>query len=90
MQVKKVKGTESSRSPAAPYMTSSMLMDASNQLGNSVATTMSAAQGLFEGAGLTGVEGMGHFECSCRLCAAVTACRVKPHICTVKIGQLST
>lgn len=41
--------SEVRRSPALPYMTSSLLTDAANQLGSSVAATMSNAQALFEG-----------------------------------------
>lgn len=48
-QVTGVKSQDSSRGPSAPYMTSTMLMDAANQLGSNVAATMAAAQGLFEG-----------------------------------------
>lgn len=49
VQVTGVKSQDSSRGPSAPYMTSTMLMDAANQLGSNVAATMAAAQGLFEG-----------------------------------------
>ena len=53
-QVTGLKSHNYNRGPSAPYMTSTMLMDAANQLGSDVAATMTAAQGLFEG----DVEGM--------------------------------
>lgn len=53
-QVTGLRSHNYSRGPSAPYMTSTLLMDAANQLGSNVAATMTAAQGLFEG----DVEGM--------------------------------
>ncbi len=49
VQVDRMKSTEAKRSPSAPYMTSTMLTDAANHLGSSVAGTMATAQALFEG-----------------------------------------
>lgn len=49
LQVTGLKSQNYNRGPSAPYMTSSMLMDAANQLGSNVTATMTAAQGLFEG-----------------------------------------
>lgn len=54
VQVAGLKSHNYNRGPSAPYMTSTMLMDAANQLGSNVAATTTAAQGLFEG----DVEGM--------------------------------
>ena len=49
MQVTGLKKTELMRGPSPPYMTTSMLADAGNQLGASVGATMMDAQALFEG-----------------------------------------
>ena len=49
LQVTAIKRQDYTRSPEAPYMTSTMLMDAANQLGSNVGSTIAAAQGLFEG-----------------------------------------
>ncbi|KAL3144457.1 hypothetical protein ABBQ32_004201 [Trebouxia sp. C0010 RCD-2024] len=48
-KVKRVSSAMHTRSPSAPYMTSTMLMDAAAQLGQDVAAAMAAAQRLFEG-----------------------------------------
>lgn len=50
-----MKHTDSSRKPAAPFITSSMVQDAANRLGFQVATTTSTAQALFEGGEQGGV-----------------------------------
>lgn len=49
LQVTGKQVSEVRRNPSLPYMTSSLLTDAANQLGSSVAATMSNAQALFEG-----------------------------------------
>ena len=49
VQVTGVKSQDYSQGPSAPFMTSTLLMDAGNQLGSNVAATMAAAQALFEG-----------------------------------------
>ena len=61
MQITGVRGTEVEKGPSAPYMTSTMLTDAANQLGSNVARTMANAQALFEG----GDAGAAHLCFAC-------------------------
>ena len=49
VQVTSKQGIDVKRSPSLPFMTSSMLTAAANQLGSDVARTMANAQVLFEG-----------------------------------------
>ena len=49
VQVTSKQGIYVKRSPSLPFMTSSMLTAAANQLGSDVARTMANAQVLFEG-----------------------------------------
>ena len=49
MQVTSKQGIDVKRSPSLPFMTSTMLTAAANQLGSDVARTMANAQVLFEG-----------------------------------------
>jgi len=49
VQVTSKQGIDVKRSPSLPFMTSTMLTAAANQLGSDVARTMANAQVLFEG-----------------------------------------
>ena len=59
-----------SRSPAPPFMTSTLQQEAFNRLDFSPSSTMQAAQQLYEGADSTG----GEFPCECfKLCLMIHA-----------------
>lgn len=53
--VDRVKKSERKRNPSAPFITSTLQMDASRKLGFSAQRTMRAAQGLYEGVEIDGV-----------------------------------
>lgn len=72
LQVSSVNRTSMSRSPAAPFITSSMVQDAANRLGYKVANTMSTAQALFEG----GDQGKKRdLQSFCKVCVALLGLR---------------
>ncbi len=54
LTVSRVKKSERKRNPAAPFITSTLQMDASRKLGFSAQRTMRAAQGLYEGVEIDG------------------------------------
>ncbi|KAA6425407.1 MAG: hypothetical protein FRX49_04900 [Trebouxia sp. A1-2] len=55
LQVTSKQGSDVRRSPSLPFMTSSMLTAAANQLGSDVARTMANAQVLYEGGDVEGL-----------------------------------
>lgn len=86
LQVTGVRSNQYSRGPSAPYMTSSMLMDAANQLGSNVKATMAAAQRLFEGDfdGALGNSGQSVPLC-CNVCEALPCFHLdKQSICYMR------
>lgn len=101
-QVTGVRSNQYNRGPLAPYMTSSMLMDAANQLGSNVKATMAAAQRLFEGDFEGALGNSGHsVPLCCSACEALlcfhlnkqSACfmrRVITLFCAAKQQPLST
>ena len=58
-QVKSVKRTEKKRSPAPPFITSTLQQEASRKLGMTPKRTMALAQQLYEGVEITGVGAVG-------------------------------
>lgn len=54
LTVSRVKKSERKRNPSAPFITSTLQMDASRKLGFSAQRTMRAAQGLYEGVAIDG------------------------------------
>ncbi len=54
LTVNRVKKSERKRNPSAPFITSTLQMDASRKLGFSAQRTMRAAQGLYEGVAIDG------------------------------------
>lgn len=54
LTVSRVKKSERKRNPSAPFITSTLQMDASRKLGFSAQRTMRAAQGLYEGVEIDG------------------------------------
>ncbi|CAL5218790.1 g512 [Coccomyxa viridis] len=58
LQVESVDQKDVSRSPAPPFMTSTLQQEAFNRLGFSPSSTMQAAQRLYEGPDSTGGEGL--------------------------------
>ena len=58
-QVKSVKRSEKKRSPAPPFITSTLQQEASRKLGMTPKRTMALAQQLYEGVEITGVGAVG-------------------------------
>ena len=74
LQVESVDQKDVSRSPAPPFMTSTMQQDAFNRLGFSPSTTMQVAQQLYEGPDSAGGDPNAS-SCACALCSMMPPLR---------------